>query len=460
MTSTSADEVIRILIAMNNEMSRANLAELLKSYGYEVKCVGDGRQAMDVFIDDKYDIVITDLKMPHVDGLQLLKFVKEVIPESIVIMLTDYGTVNSTVEAIKLGAFDYITKPLKDDIVKRTIERALSYAKLIGAPITPIKHQKKYDFGEIIGVSDNMRSVFDNIEKVADSDSAVVIYGENGTGKELMARAIHVNSDRRSFPLVPVNCREMNEKEFYGHEKGAIPGVSKANVGYLELAQGGSLLFNEIESMTFKMQEVLLHAIEDKKFYRIGGNKIINIDVRIISTTSQDLYKAVQEKRFREDLFYRINVFSIHLPPLRDRKMDIPILTNHFLQKFNNLRKKNVKGLSAEVTNYMMRYSWPGNVLELENLVERLVVIREDGTVKIDDLPPKLLSGVKENKEVSISVDIPDEGIDFDKIIDQVEKGLLLKALDKAGGIKNRAAKLLNLNRTTFVEKLKRFQIE
>jgi len=403
---------IRILIAEDNELSRDNLAELLRSYGYEVKGVGDGRQAMDVFIDDKYDLVITDLKMPHVDGLHLLKFVKEVNPESIVIMITGYGTVNSAVEAMKLGAFDYITKPLKDDVVKLTIDRALSYAKLKEENIT-LKDQlkKKYDFGKIIGFSDNMRKVFDKIEKVAVSDSTVVIYGESGTGKELVARAIHFNSDRRSFPLVPVNCgaipEELLESELFGHEKGAFTGAIKSRVGRFELAQGGTIF----------------------------------------------------QKRFREDLFYRINVIPITLPPLRDRKMDVPVLINHFLQKFNKLKKRNVKEVTPEAMNYMMRYAWPGNIRELENLIEMLVVMKEEGKIKVDDLPPKILSVGKGKSDVSSVVDIPEDGIEYNDVVDQFEKGLLLKALEKTSGVKNRAAKLLNLNRTTFVEKLKRFNI-
>ena len=455
---------IRILIAEDNELSRDNLAELLRSYGYEVKGVGDGRQAMDVFIDDKYDLVITDLKMPHVDGLHLLKFVKEVNPESIVIMITGYGTVNSAVEAMKLGAFDYIAKPLKDDIVKLTVDRALSYAKLKEENIT-LKDQlkKKYDFGKIIGFSDNMRKVFDKIEKVAASDSTVVIYGESGTGKELVARAIHFNSDRRSCPLVPVNCgaipEELLESELFGHEKGAFTGAIKSRVGRFELAQAGTIFLDEIGDMSPALQLKVLRVIQEKQFERIGGVKTITADVRIICATNQDLDKAVQEKRFREDLYYRINVIPITLPPLRDRKMDIPVLINHFLQKFNKLKKRNVKEVTPEAMNYMMRYAWPGNIRELENLIEMLVVMKEEGKIKVDDLPPKILSVGKGKSDVSGVVDIPEDGIEYNEIVDQFEKGLLLKALEKTSGVKNRAAKLLHLNRTTFVEKLKRFSI-
>ena len=457
---------IRILIADENEFSRDNLSELLRSYGYEVKGVGDGRQAMDVFIDDKYDLVITDLKMPHVDGLHLLKFVKEVNPESIVIMITGYGTVNSAVEAMKLGAFDYITKPLKEDIVKLTIDRALSFAKLKEENITLKDHlkKKKYDFGKIIGFSDNMRRVFDNIEKVASSDSTVVIYGESGTGKELVARAIHFNSDRRAFPLVSVDFmaipRELLESELFGHEKGAFTNAIKSHVGRFELAQGGTIFLNDIADISSVLQSKVLRVIQEKQFKRIGGVKTINTDVRIICATNQDLEKAVQEKRFRGDLFYRINVFPIYVPPLRDRKKDIPVLVNHFLQKFNTLKKKNVKGLTAEAANYMMHYSWPGNVRELESLIEMLVVMREDGMIKVDDLPPHILNVGSGKKRISSVVDIPEEGIDYNEVVDQIEKDLLLKALEKTGGVKNRAAKLLNLNRTTLVEKLKKFGIE
>ena len=455
---------VKVLIAEDNELSRENLAEMLKSYGYEVKAVSDGKEAMDAFVELKYDLVITDLKMPNADGLEVLAFVKEVNPESIVIIITGYGTVNSAVEAMRLGAFDYITKPLKDDLVKLTLERALSYAKLKEENIS-LKDalKRKYDFGKIVGYSDSMRKVFDRIEKVASTDSTVIVYGESGTGKELVARAIHFNSDRSSYPLVPVNCgaipEELLESELFGHEKGAFTGAIKSRIGRFELAHGGTIFLDEIGDMSPALQVKVLRVIQEKQFERIGGVKTINVDVRIIAATNQDLEKAVLEKRFREDLFYRINVIPISIPPLRERKMDIPVLINHFMRKFNKLKKRNTKGLSQEAMQYMMRYPWPGNVRELENLIEMLVVMKEEGVIDVADLPPKLLSEGPRQEEAAGAVVIPEGGVSFNEMVEDFEKDLLLKALEKTGGVKNRAAKLLDLNRTTFVEKLKRYSI-
>lgn len=455
---------VKVLIAEDNDLSRKNLADMLKSYGYEVKAVSDGKQAMDIFLEDKYDLVVTDLKMPNADGLEVLAFVKEVMPESIVIIITGYGTVHSAVEAMRLGAFDYITKPLKDDLVKLTLERALSFAKLKEENIS-LKGQlkRKYDFGKIIGYSDSMRKVFERIEKVAGTDSTVIIYGESGTGKELVARAIHFNSDRNSYPLVPVNCgaipEELLESELFGHEKGAFTGAIKSRVGRFELAHGGTIFLDEIGDMSPALQVKVLRVIQEKQFERIGGVKTLSVDVRIIAATNQDLEKAVQEKRFREDLFYRINVIPIYIPPLRERKMDIPVLINHFTRKFNKLKKRNVKGFSQEAMQYMMRYHWPGNVRELENLIEMLVVMKEDGLIDIADMPPKVLSEESKLDDQVSSIIIPEEGVSFNEMVEDFEKDLLLKALEKTGGVKNRAAKLLDLNRTTLVEKLKRYSI-
>jgi len=291
----------KILIAEDNELSRENLSELLKSCGYQVTVVEDGRQARDAFIEDKYDLVITDLQMPYVDGLQLLEFIKEINHENIVIIITGHGSVNTAVEAMKLGAFDFITKPMKDDLVTLTIERALSYAKLRDENIALKRNLKKrYDFDKMIGYSDGMKKIFDTIEKVASSDSTIMIYGESGTGKELVARAIHFNSERNNSPLVAVNCgaipEELLESELFGHEKGAFTGAIRTRIGRFELANGGSIFLDEIGDMSPALQVKVLRVLQEKQFERIGGVKTLQVDVRIIAATNQDLEKAIAEK--------------------------------------------------------------------------------------------------------------------------------------------------------------------
>ena len=453
---------IKILIAEDNELNRENLRELLSENGYEVKAVSDGKEAMDVFPCDNYDLVVTDLKMPHVDGLELLKFIKEMRPENVVIMITGYATVNSAVEAMKIGAFDYITKPLKKDLVRLTVKRALSHAKLKEENIALRGHlEQRYDFGKLTAYSDVMKKVLEKVKKVASSDSTVAIYGESGTGKELVARALHFNSDRRDYPLVTVNCgaipKELLESELFGHEKGAFTGAIRSRTGRFELAQGGTIFLDEIGDMSPSLQVKVLRVIQERRFERIGGIKTIDVDIRIITATNQDLEKAVAEKRFREDLFYRINVIPIHLPPLRERKADMPVLITHFLKKFNKSKEKNIDGLTPEAMNCLMRYHWPGNVRELQNLIEMLVVIKEYGNIELKDLPDKIRLNSEEVAEVISDVEITDDGMDINEVIGQFEKNLLQKALQKSGGIKTRAAKLLSLNRTTFVEKLKRY---
>jgi DNA-binding NtrC family response regulator len=457
----------KILIAEDDDLSRENLSELMISNGYDVVAVENGRKAMDALVRDKYDLLITDLRMPHVDGLELLKFCKEMSPDNVVIMITGYGTINSAVDAMKLGAFDYIVKPTKDDLVKLTISRAISYVKLREENINLRGHlREKYDFGKMIGYSDCMKTIFDTIEKVSASESTILISGESGTGKELVARAIHYNSDRRGQPFVPVNCgaipEELLESELFGHEKGAFTGAIRNRIGRFELAQGGTIFLDEIGDMKPALQVKLLRVIQEKEFERIGGIKTIRADVRIITATNQNLENAVVEKKFREDLFYRINVIPIHLPPLRERGQDIAILANQILSRFCRLRKKNLAPFSPDVLRYFMRYPWPGNVRELENLIEMFVVMKDDGEIEVGDLPPKLLNlGATPLPASSLSrcIDLPADGINFNDMVSQFEKDLLLQALNKTSGIKNRAAKLLQLNRTTLVEKLKRLNI-
>ncbi len=451
----------RILIAEDDDVSRENLAELLGAY--DVRSVSDGAQALKTYHEDKFDLIITDLRMPNMDGLLLLKHIREDDPRATVIIITGYGTVNTAVEAMKLGAFDYITKPLKDDLVKLTVERALSFVKLREENISLKGHLKgKSEFGRMIGYSDQMKKIFQTIEKVSASDSTVIIYGESGTGKELVARSIHFNSDRRDQPLIPVNCgaipEELLESELFGHEKGAFTGAIRTRIGRFELAQGGTIFLDEIGDMSPSLQVKVLRVIQEKQFERIGGIRTIQADVRIITATHQNLEQAVADRRFREDLYYRINVIPVRLPPLRERGMDIPILTNHFLAHFNKLKKKQVHGITPAAMSHIRQYQWPGNVRELENLMEMLVVMKEAGEIDVDDLPEKLAR----NATPLDSVTLPEwtgDGIDFNQLVADFEKNLLLKALRMSGGVKNRAAKMLLLNRTTLVEKLKRLQI-
>jgi len=454
----------KILIAEDDDLNRENLTELLFRSGYDVMAVKDGKEAMEKFPADKYDLVITDLKMPHVDGLQLLNFIKDINPDNVVVVITGYATVKSAVDAMKLGAFDYITKPLKDDRVKIAIERALSFAKLKDENITLKDHlKKKYDFGKMIGYSDSMKKIFSTVEKVSSSDSTVIIYGESGTGKELVARAIHFNSDRQANPLVTVNCGaipgELLESELFGHEKGAFTGAIRSRTGRFELAQSGSIFLDEIGDMSPALQVKMLRVIQERQFERIGGVKTIDADVRIIAATHQNLEKAVEEKKFREDLYYRINVIPIYLPPLRERVIDIPILINHFIRTFNKSKKRNIKGLTPEAMDYMIKYRWPGNVRELQNLIEMLVVMKGEGLIDVEALPEKIQSNPLKDNYVPGSIDLPDEGLNLNEMVNKFEKDILQKALRKSGGIKNRAAKLLYLNRTTLVEKLKRYKI-
>ncbi|RLB90938.1 MAG: sigma-54-dependent Fis family transcriptional regulator [Deltaproteobacteria bacterium] len=454
----------KILIAEDDDLNRKNMAELLSEKGYEVKTVSDGQEAIEAFSYDKYDLVITDLKMPRIDGMQLLEFIKKANPENIVIMMTGYGAVESAVKAMKLGAFDYITKPLKKDLIELVVERALAHAKLKEENIILQSHlEENYDFGNLTAYSDNMKEVLEKIKMVACSDSTVAIYGESGTGKELVARALHFNSNRKDRHLVTVNCgaipEELLESELFGHEKGAFTGAIRSRTGRFELAQGGTIFLDEIGDMSPSLQVKVLRAIQERQCERIGGMKTIDLDIRIITATNLDLEKAVAEKRFREDLFYRINVIPIHLPPLRERKADIPVLINHFLGTFNKSKEKKIKGLTPESMDYLTKYHWPGNVRELQNLIEMLVVMKRSGNIGLKDLPDKIRLNSEKAEEIISNIELSDNGLGLNETIGQIEKNLLQKALVKSGGVKSRAAKLLNLNRTTLVEKLKRYNI-
>ncbi|MGQ9695943.1 MAG: sigma-54-dependent transcriptional regulator [Thermodesulfobacteriota bacterium] len=448
-----------ILIIDDSPEILTQFSNFLKEEGFEVETALDGQAGIAKIEKRFYDLIVTDLKMPGLDGMQVLKYVQENSPDSICIILTGYGTVKNAVEAIKLGAFDYLTKPIKLDEILITLKRALEYRNLRRENIN-LRNQlkKKYRFENIIGDSEKMQKIFEVIEKVADSDSTILILGESGTGKELIAKAIHYNSYRREGPFIPVNCaaipRELLESELFGHEKGAFTNAIRTRIGRFELANGGTIFLDEIGDMSPVLQSKLLRVLQDRQFERIGGIKTIKTDIRVIAATHQDLKLAVEQKRFREDLYYRLNVIPIHLPPLRERKSDIPLLANHFLEHFNRTKKKKIKGFTKEAMDKLIKYNWPGNVRELENTIERVVILLDGDFINPQDLPEKFQNLTRNNLPQEII--IPDEGICLEEAVNEFEKKLILQALQKTGWIKNKAARLLNLNRTTLIEKIKR----
>lgn len=453
----------KILLIDDSAEISETLSEYLLSKGYEVTTAMDGSTGIAMIGKGFYDLVLTDLKMPGADGMEILRHVKEHSPESICILLTGYGTIRNAVEAIKNGAFDYLTKPVKLEEIDITLKRAFEYRDLKRENLN-LRNQlkKKYQFKNIIGESPAMQAVFETVEKVADTDSTVLILGESGTGKELIARALHYNSYRREGPFVPVNCAaipgELLESELFGHEKGAFTNAIRTRIGRFELANGGTLFLDEIGDMNPNLQSKLLRVLQERQIERIGGIKAIPVDLRIISATHQDLKKAVQKKKFREDLYYRLNVIPIHIPPLRERRSDIPLLVHHFIEHFSKTKKKKVTGITDEAMRHLMEYDWPGNVRELENMIERLVILSNHEKIDLSDLPERVFPTL--SKEGGIPLSIPEEGLSLETAVNEFEKQLILQALNKSGWVKNKAAQLLNVNRTTLIEKIKRQNLQ
>ena len=451
-----------ILVVEDDNATRDTMVDLLSEAGYEVESATNGEEAIAMVREYSFDMVITDLKMPKGDGIQVLEEIKKIDNRTIVIICTGYGTVDTAVKAMKLGAYEYITKPIKIEEIKLVVQRALDYQRLKTENVLLQKQLKtKYKFKNLIGDSEVMQRSFQFIEKIAATNSTVMICGESGTGKELVARAIHYNSDRKNEPMVPVNCgaipEDLLESELFGYEKGAFTGALKTRIGRFELANGGTVFLDEIGDMSPALQVKILRVLQEHEFERLGGVKSIKVDIRVVAATHRDLEKAVKQGTFREDLYYRLNVIPFILPPLRERGSDIPLLANHFIGKFNIEKKQNINGISPDALKCLTRYHWPGNVRELENLIERLVILKGKGVIEQEDLPEKLLGA--EWSDALPSMDIPDSGISFNTAVSEFERELILRALKKTDWIKNRAAKLLQLKRTTLVEKMKKIQL-
>jgi len=452
-----------ILVVDDDKGTRESLSEILNLDGYHTEIAENGQKAIKLLGEKEYDVILTDLKMPMADGLDVLKYVKRSNSITEVILFTGFGTIKNAVEAMKAGAYDYILKPLQIEEMKIVIQKALEHKRLKAENVLLRKQLKtKYKFENLLGNHEKMLEIFKLIETVADSDSTVLVYGESGTGKELVAKAIHYNSNRQDRPLIPVNCgaipEDLLESELFGHEKGSFTGAIATRKGRFELASGGTIFLDEIGEMSPALQVKILRVLQEQEFERIGGSKSIRVNVRVIAATNKNLEEQVSNKTFREDLFYRLNVIPIDIPPLRERTSDVPLLAYHFLEKFNKEKKRNIEEFSPECMKILMNYHWPGNVREVENLMERLVILKGKGTIVPEDLPEKLLAA--RQGSLVPKIEIPEAGICFKSLVSEFEKKLIIQALDKSNWIKNKAAKLLNLNRTTLVEKIKKIDIQ
>jgi two-component system response regulator AtoC len=452
-----------ILVVDDDTGVREVLSATLLNDGYQVTGVADGPAALQAIQDQPVHIVITDLHMPGMDGLEVITRISKIDSRIITIVMTGFGTIDYAVRTMKAGAFDFITKPFGPDTVSLIVKRAVEVLKLKQENHLLRKAvREQYRFEHLVGTSTPMRRVLDFVEKVADSESTVLIQGDSGTGKELIARMLHFNSMRRDRPLVPVNCgaipENLLESELFGHEKGAFTGAAHTRLGRFELAHGGTLFLDEIGEMPLALQVKLLRVLQERCFERVGGNKTIHVDVRIIAATNQNLEQAVAERRFRQDLYYRLHVIPIEVPALRERRSDIPLLVNHFIERLNEQRKTEILGMENEALARLMDYEWPGNIRELENLVERSVVLKKKGWITVADLPDRVAKALpaQQAEQPEHFIRFNEEGINLTKELEQYENRLIGEALRKANGVTSRAAQLLQLNRTTLVEKLKR----
>ncbi|MEI6127146.1 MAG: sigma-54 dependent transcriptional regulator [Pseudomonadota bacterium] len=454
---------VTILLADSDNESRLLLKDCLKKAGHKIVEVKNGEDALITLQKQQIDILIADLNLPKLDGLGLLEKMRSEKSDTTVLLITGDASVITAIKAIKLGAEDYLTKPLNLDELKKTILKITAGRNSSEKNDSQTRLQQKVSSGfeNIIGTSDAMQKLFRLIDKIASADSTVLIFGESGTGKELVARAIHNRSHRAANLLVPVNCgaipEELLESELFGHEKGSFTSAYKMRVGRFELACSGTIFLDEIGDMSPNLQVKILRVLQEHEFERVGGVKPIKADIRVIAATHRDLEKAVAEGKFREDLFYRLNVIPLIVPPLRERISDIPLLVAHFIQTFNREKGMAVSGVSDTVMACFLRYSWPGNVRELQNLMERFVILKDTGCIDVEDLPEKLIRDQDSAPKPS-GEPISDETT-FTTMVTNFEKRLILQALRKSEGVKNKAAKLLNMNRTTLVEKMKKLQI-
>ncbi len=441
----------KILIVDDEPIVRESLLHWFEEEDYIVEVAEDGETALQLFEKDKYNLLLVDMKMPGISGLDLLTKVKEIDNDVIFILITAFASVPTAIKALKDGAFDYITKPIDPEELSHVVEKALNQQALKKENL-----QLKQKIDEIIrpdnlvGEGTQMKKIFNLVQTVAQTDTTVLVRGESGTGKELVAKAIHINSKRRYFPIITVNCgalaESILESELFGHEKGAFTGAHYKRKGKFEMANGGTIFLDEIGTISAKVQIELLRVIETKQFMRVGGSEVVKSDFRIIAATNEPLEELVKEGKFREDLYYRLNVFSIMIPPLRDRPEDIPILAHHFLRKYSTQMNRKVKRFSQEAMDFLVRYNWPGNVRELENAIERAVVVNQGDEIMVDDLPFHISTKVTFDKD--------------DKSLDALEKKHISIVLQENKWNISRTASVLGIDRVTLYNKMNKYGLQ
>ncbi len=441
-----------LLIVDDEESVLEVLSILLRDEGYEISTASSLTQARAALAQDRPNLVLCDILMPDGNGLDLLKEIKTRNPSPSVVMMTAYTSTKAAIEAMKLGAYDYVSKPFNNEELKVVVQKALEQSELVSENVYLRRElEAKYTFPNIIGKSPKMQAIFAVVDRVARTGSTVLIYGDSGTGKELIARAIHFSSPRSERRFLSINCgalpENLLESELFGHERGAFTGAVKEKKGLFQEAEGGTLFLDEIGEMTPTMQVKLLRALQERKVRKVGGNREEDVDVRIIAATNQNLEERIGKGEFREDLYYRINVIPIHLPPLRQRREDIPFLVDHFLKKYSEQLAIPSRTISVEAMKVLEGYDWPGNVRELENLIERTLALSSGETLSSRDLPVHLL---QRKRDKAALIDLPGEGLDLEAYLDGIRTHLMEQALERAGGVQTQAAELLGMSFRSF----------
>ncbi|MBW2147634.1 MAG: sigma-54-dependent Fis family transcriptional regulator [Deltaproteobacteria bacterium] len=444
----------KIMVVDDEEIMRMSLQAWLEEDGFNVTTARDGIEALRLIEEEQFDAAMVDLKMPGIDGIQVLEEIKKHQSSLPVLIMTAYASVDTAVTAMKKGAYDYITKPFNPEEITMTLHKLISHQDLIKENIyLRLQLKKQYEHHNVIAKSHKMKSILDLVDIIANSRSTILIQGESGTGKELIARAIHYSSGRQSMPFVTVACTALVdtllEDELFGHEKGAYTDARETKKGKFEMADGGTLLLDEIGDISPRMQAALLRVLQEREFTRVGGNQFLKVDVRVLATTNKDIVQAVEEKTFREDLYYRLNVINIQVPPLRERMEDIPLLMEHFIDKYNIENNKKVEGISEPALQVLMNYRWPGNVRELEHVIERAVIVNQSGLILPSDLPPELIAKQEHLEETGPELSLQ-----------EMEKQHISRVLEHNDWNIQRSAAILQIDRSTLYSKIKRYQLQ